>query len=110
MTHIGQIIEKELHRQERSVTWFARRLYCDRTNVYNIFRRQSLDTELLLRISIILEYNFFQIYSDIYKEASKVNTITYELMTDIGMRIPRIYIKNGKIIDIINYLGEIYEN
>ena len=22
MTHIGQIIEKELHRQERSVTWF----------------------------------------------------------------------------------------
>ena len=51
MTHIGQIIEKELHRQERSVTWFA---------------RQSLDTELLLRISIILEYNFFQIYSDIY--------------------------------------------
>lgn len=26
MTHIGQIIEKELHRQERSVTWFARRL------------------------------------------------------------------------------------
>ena len=66
MTHIGQIIEKELHRHERSVTWFARRLYCDRTNVYNIFRRQSLDTELLLRISIILEYNFFQIYSDIY--------------------------------------------
>ena len=63
MTHIGQIIEKELHRQERSVTWFARRLYCDRNN---IFRRQSLDTELLLRISIILEYNFFQIYSDIY--------------------------------------------
>ena len=48
MTHIGQIIEKELHRQERSVTWFARRLYCDRTNVYNIFRRQSLDTELFM--------------------------------------------------------------
>ena len=69
MTHIGQIIEKELHRQERSVTWFARRLYCDRTNVYNIFRRQSLDTELLLRISIILEYNFFQIYSDIYNNS-----------------------------------------
>ena len=50
------------------------------------------------------------IYSDIYKEANKVNTITYELLTDIGMRIPRVYIKNGKIIDIINYLGEIYEN
>ena len=50
------------------------------------------------------------IYPDIYKEANKVNTITYELLTYIGMRIPRVYIKNGKIIDIINYLGEIYEN
>ena len=39
MTHIGQIIEKELHRQERSVTWFARRLYCDRTNVF----RRAMD-------------------------------------------------------------------
>ena len=41
MTHIGQIIEKELHRQERFVTWFARRLYCDRTNVYNIFEDRA---------------------------------------------------------------------
>lgn len=66
MTHIGQLIEEELHRQERSVTWFAKRLYCDRTNVYNIFKRQSLDTDLLLRISIILDHDFFQIYSTMY--------------------------------------------
>ena len=50
------------------------------------------------------------VYSDIYEEANKINTISYELMTDIGMRIPRVYIKNGKVIDVINYLGEIYEN
>ena len=59
MIHIGELIEKELHRQERSVTWFVNKLYCDRSNVYSIFKRQSIDTDLLLRISLILNYNFF---------------------------------------------------
>lgn len=62
MVHIGKLIEEELHRQERSVTWFAKKLYCERTNVYNIFKRQSIDTELLLRISVILNCDFFIIY------------------------------------------------
>ncbi|UBD14679.1 XRE family transcriptional regulator [Bacteroides salyersiae] len=62
MVHIGKIIEAELHRQERSVTWFAKKLYCERTNVYSIFKRQSIDTELLLRISQILKHNFFNYY------------------------------------------------
>lgn len=59
MVHIGQLIELELHRQERSVTWFANKLYCDRTNVYKIFKRGSIDSDLLLRISTILNHNSF---------------------------------------------------
>ena len=62
MIHIGQIIEKVIHNQERSITWFSKKLYCDRTNVYSIFKRQSIDTELLLRISKILNHNFFDYY------------------------------------------------
>mgnify|MGYP005931123649 FL=1 len=62
MVHIGKLIEKELHHQERSVTWFANKLYCERTNVYNIFKRKSIDTELLLRISQILNRDFFKDY------------------------------------------------
>ena len=57
MTHIGQIIEKELHRQERSVTWFARRLYCDRTNVYrNIFYNLVYKTATIKRIFMFKEH------------------------------------------------------
>lgn len=62
MIHIGQLIEAELRRQERSITWFAKKLFCDRTNVYNIFKRQSIDTETLLRISQILHHDFFVYY------------------------------------------------
>lgn len=62
--HIGRLIEEELRRQERSVSWFARKLCCDRTNVYKLFRRSSVDTELLLRISQILHQDFFRHYRD----------------------------------------------
>lgn len=64
MIHIGQIIEEELHHQGHSVTWFARKLFCDRTNVYKIFKRTSVDSDLLLRISNALNYNFFSYYLD----------------------------------------------
>lgn len=56
---IGQLIKAELERQERSVVWFARHLNCDRTNIYRIFNKESIDTSLLFRISIILNHNFF---------------------------------------------------
>lgn len=56
---IGELIKMELSRQERTVVWFANRLSCDRTNVYRIFSKRSLDTELLERISIVLGHNFF---------------------------------------------------
>ena len=63
MVPIGQKIEEEVRRQERSVCWFARKLCCNRQNVYDIFRRTNIDAELLLRISIILERNFFEEYT-----------------------------------------------
>lgn len=73
--HIGQEIKKELQVQERSIAWFARKLYCDRSNVYDIFRRRSIDTDLLLRICVILNCNFFKFYNNellILKEREKV--------------------------------------
>ena len=64
MIHIGKIIEKEFYRQGRSVSWFANKLCCDRTNVYNIFKRESIDTALLIKISRTLGHNFFAYYME----------------------------------------------
>ena len=60
--HIGKEIESELRRQGCGVTWLAQRLHCDRTNVYNIFKRDGIDTILLQRISAVLNRNFFLLY------------------------------------------------
>ncbi len=57
--HVGQLIERTLHEQGRSVTWFAVQLCCTRPNVYKIFAKESIDTYLLWRISLILDYDFF---------------------------------------------------
>lgn len=64
MIHIGKRIEAVLREKERTVAWFARKLYCNRQNVYDIFKRESIDTTLLQRISVILEHNFFRDLSD----------------------------------------------
>ncbi len=62
MIHIGSEIEAELRRQGRGATWLAQRLHCDRTNVYNIFKREGIDTILLQRIGTVLGRNFFTLY------------------------------------------------
>ena len=61
--HIGKIIEDELRRQERTVTWLSRKIHCDRRNIYDIFSRTSIDTDLLFKLSIALDRDFFAYYS-----------------------------------------------
>ena len=61
--HIGQLIKQVLEEQGRTVVWFAEQLPCHRTNIYRIFEKSSIDTQVLMRISEILEHDFFIDYS-----------------------------------------------
>ena len=65
---IGEKIKSVLKEQRRTAIWLADQLNCNRVNIYDIFLRSTIDTELLLRISIALEYDFFEFYSRILKE------------------------------------------
>ena len=71
MKAIGQLIKEELQRQERGITWFARKLACDRSNIYRLFEKESIDTGLLLRISVILQHDFFAELSHHYQQRLK---------------------------------------
>lgn len=64
MKPIGILIKEELLAQERSVSWFARKIHLDRSNVYRLFQKNSVDTDLLRRISQVLDHDFFAVYSD----------------------------------------------
>ena len=69
MIHVGRMIKAVFDEQPKAhtVTWFADQLHCKRTNIYNIFRRQAIDTELLARISLILDHDFFHDLSEALK-------------------------------------------
>jgi len=59
--NIGKLIEERVKAKESlSVAKFAKLLGKDRSTTYDIFTRQSIDTELLEKIGQVLEYDFFQ--------------------------------------------------
>ena len=68
--HIGNIIHEQLRKDRRSVGWLAREIPCTRNHLYKVFRRPSLDTDLLLRISQVMNFNFFQCYAAEVKKCS----------------------------------------
>lgn len=67
MRHIGELIKFELDKQERSISWLARKLSCDRTKVYRLLQKHSIDTYDLAHISLLLSHDFFADLSDSLK-------------------------------------------
>lgn len=72
MIHIGRHIETILHKQGKSITWFAEELCCSRRNIYKIFSRKSINTYLLWKISKVLHHNFF---SDLSSELTRKDPV-----------------------------------
>ncbi len=66
--HIGQLIKEQMEAQDKTVSWLARELAYCRTNIYKIFDKKSIDTDLLLRICTLLKYDFFAVYSEELKK------------------------------------------
>lgn len=73
MIKIGELIKKQLHTQGKTVVWLAQQLSCSRNNVYKIFHSHSIATQDLLRISKILNYDFFTLYSQELSQSKKDN-------------------------------------
>ena len=71
MIHIGQAIEAELRDQERTVSWLSRRLDCDRTKIYQIFHKPAIKTDMLMKISLVLNKNFFKMLDEDFKAELK---------------------------------------
>lgn len=59
MIHAGHLIKQVLCKKGRTVTWFASKMNCTRTNIYKIFHKNNLDVDILWRASCILNYDLF---------------------------------------------------
>lgn len=68
--NIGQAIREEMDRTGRTVTWLSKQLGTNRMTCYRIFNSFSIDTQMLLRISVLLGRDFFELYSSAIHEES----------------------------------------
>lgn len=62
--HIGNEIEKKVRERKMTIVRLSRELGCHRTHVYRIFAASSVDTGILSRLSVILQFDFFKLYSE----------------------------------------------
>lgn len=72
--HIGEKIKQVMKVQGRKASWLADQLGCERGNIYDIYKRQYIDTNLLMKISRLLSYDFFSLYSNILSSVQKNHT------------------------------------
>lgn len=60
--HIGKKIQEKLKEARYKKTEFADMINVSRTVVYDIFKRKTIDTGLLKKISEVLNHDFFNYY------------------------------------------------
>lgn len=77
MVHIGSLIKEQLEIKGWAVSAFAKKINTNRNNVYHIFTRTSIDTELLQKIGNVLDHDFFQ-YFNTSREKPKENSLNKE--------------------------------
>lgn len=68
--HIGQMIEQEMSRQLKSASWLAQEIHLERSSIYKIYHRDTLDVNLLVRISLCLDHDFFKDLSELLFDSS----------------------------------------
>ena len=66
--HIGRHIKEVVAQKGIKVPWIAQQLGCHRNNVYLIYSRQWIDTGTLMKLSIILQYDFFAELSEWFQD------------------------------------------
>jgi plasmid maintenance system antidote protein VapI len=61
--HLGTFIKNKVKEKGLTVSEFARRIHCTRRNIYQIYKKNSLDTDLVKRISRVLEIDMLSTFN-----------------------------------------------
>ncbi|GCC51298.1 hypothetical protein SanaruYs_15210 [Chryseotalea sanaruensis] len=106
--HIGELIQQVFEQKATKLSDFAEQLGTVRQNVYRIFKKRHLDTGLLLRISQVLEHNFFQYYCQEGEQDSLKDLQLTKLDDELNLATKEIsYLK--KIIALMEERAELVQ-
>ena len=62
--HFGKLIQIQMEKEGRKVKWLADKIYSTKSTIYRIYKREHIDIEQLILISIHLETDFFAYCSE----------------------------------------------
>jgi hypothetical protein len=109
--HIGKQIRQHLEEKGMTKSEFSRRINTSPQNIYGIFRRKSIDTNLLQTISQVLEFDFFQYYTSgmAGDPQSDKPTKDFRTMQQLLQENESLKKENTILVNEVGYLKEIYE-
>ena len=94
--HIGKKIKDVLSQKPISVVEFAEKINKTRTVVYDIFKRNSIDSSLLSKISKVLDHDFFLYYNS---DKGDLGRIVKEREGNYGKRRDQVIILQMELED-----------
>jgi hypothetical protein len=65
---IGKMIRTRLKADGRTVVWLATQINCDRSKLQRLFNSPYIDCELLMKISVALNHDFFNEFTRLYTQ------------------------------------------
>lgn len=77
--HIGHLIKAAFDESGMTISEFARQIHLERTTVYSLFERQSVDSIQLAKISLVLKHNFLSDVEEHYGLIPKASSFTIHL-------------------------------
>lgn len=105
--HIGQKIEIAVTERGIEMSRICNFINATKVDVLKMYQSKSLDSEVLLRWSKLLEYDFFRLYSQhliLYAPVAKVNKV-HEKETKVASSLPQ-FRKNIYTQEIIDFILE----
>ncbi len=105
--HIGKLIEKRVIECEVEMSRICNFMKCPQEDINKMYEAKSLDAELLLRWSKLLEYDFFRIYTQhliLYAPPSHGGDTHKKIKTALPQFRKNIYTR-----EIIDFVLELIE-
>ncbi|PTT70339.1 MULTISPECIES: recombinase family protein [unclassified Chryseobacterium] len=102
--HIGKLIHQKVNEKGIDMYRIEKFLKCSEEEIFSMYQKPSIDTEILLRWSKLLKYDFFRIYVQhiiLFSPSEKSKTEEQETQ-----KLPS-YRKNVYTKEIINFVLEL---
>lgn len=103
------MVQKRAMECEIETTRLCKFLNCSEEDILNMYKAKSLDSEVLLRWSRILEYDFFRIYTQNLILYAPPSAIPEHIKEKNESQMPR-FRKNIYTKEVINFILELIES